>query len=330
MKINKTAAYVLLYVLNGSTTAKDIAGQLVSLDVRSVQRALLRLTEAGLLTRSGPANNRVYQVDYKNLLQADIPKKILEDESRPESRFNHELLKWLESLPKSELEVLFSDDVASSASCSLNHEMSAKDLEYLMVELSWKSSALEGNTYTLLDTQLLLLEGVKAKNKTDFETQMVLNHKNAISFIGEHKDLFYKNISFAAVEELHRIIGFNLGIGPGVRKKLVRISASNYMPLANPHQLKENAQIVLDVINKAPDPFAKALLALTLFPYLQVFEDGNKRTGRILANAILIHGLGKGFSLRKTDSKRLALAYLSFYEFNSIRALGKILHNELA
>ena len=207
--------------------------------------------------------------------------------------------------------------------------MSAKELEHLTVELSWKSSALEGNTYTLLDTQLLVVEGVKAKNKTEFETQMIMNHKNAIAFITQNKELFNEELAFSTVEELHKIIAHNLGIEKGVRKKLVRITASNYTPLTSPHQLREYADKVLGIISRAQTPFARALLALALIPYLQTFEDGNKRTGRMLANALLISSIGRGFSLRKVTPKQLALAYLSFYEFNSMVGISKILKAEL-
>jgi Fic family protein len=175
----------------------------------------------------------------------------------------------------------------------------------------------------------LLLEGIKAKNRTEFETQMILNHKNALAFIIENKDLFGNNIRFRTIEDLHRIIGNNLGIGSGIRKQLVRITESNYEPLSNPHQLRENADNILEIINKNPSPYIKALLALALVPYLQIFEDGNKRTGRMLANAILINFINRGFSLRKTDTRSLAIAYLAFYEFNSISALSKVLQTEL-
>ncbi len=119
---------------------------------------------------------------------------------------------------------------------------------------------------------------------------MILNHKDAITFIMEHSDLFESTLVFATLEELHRIIGNNLGIDTGIRLKPVRITASNY---------------------------------------LQTFEDGNKRTGRMLANALLISSIGRGFSLRNTDARSLALAYLAFYEFNSIRGLTNILKAEL-
>jgi Fic family protein len=329
MNLNKNTSYILIHILNGHYTAARISEQMQNIDIRSIQRALVRLTELGILSRKG-TNNPAYKVNYDKLLTIVIADKLLEDDNRPKSLFNHELITWLGTLDKQKYELLTGNDKGSSRLLRQEKQMSAKELEYLTVELSWKSSALEGNTYTLLDTQLLLLEGIKAKNRTEFETQMILNHKNTIAFIVEQRDLFTDNIEFRTIEELHRIIGHNLGIESGVRKKLVRITASSYEPLANPHQLRENANNILKIINKAPGPFVKALLALALIPYLQIFEDGNKRTGRMLANAILISSISRGFSLRKTDARRLALAYLSFYEFNSILALSKILQAELS
>jgi Fic family protein len=328
MKINKNTAFVLLHILGGHSKTTAITEQMDSVNVRSVQRALAKLAELGIIARNGSNNNPSYTVNYRHLVGADISAKLLENEKRPDSVFNHRFVAWLKKLSNKELEELL---VPSTPGLPKHpQEMSAKELEYLTVELSWKSSALEGNTYTLLDTKLLLLEGVKAKNKTEFETQMILNHKNAVSFIVEHRELFAgSNIQFKTMEELHRIIGNNLGIGAGVRKKPVRITASNYIPLGNPYQLRESADNILGIINRVSDPFTKALLALALIPYLQCFEDGNKRTGRMLANAILIHSASRGFSLRKTDAKQLALAYLAFYEFNSLRALSKILKAEL-
>jgi Fic family protein len=327
MGLNRNTLYVLVYLLGGATTTQEVSKKMPNLDIRSIQRALERLMELNLVLRSGPKNSPSYSINYGSLLTADIPNKILENEDRPESSFNHELIRFLEETPINQLE----QGIGSKYHLPIvEHKISAKDLEYLTVELSWKSSALEGNTYTLLDTQLLLVEGIKAKGRTEFETQMILNHKNAIAFIIENPELFTRVISFATVEELHKIIGHNLGIATGVRRRLVKISASNYIPLTAPQQLRENADRILQIIGRFRDPFARSLMALSLIPYLQIFEDGNKRIGRMLANAILISSAGKGFSLRKISARELALAYLAFYEFNSIKPLSKILAAELS
>lgn len=328
MNLNKNTSYVLIHILNGNDTAKKISEQMQTVDVRSIQRALVRLTDLGLLTRIG-TNHPNYKINYYRLFDLNIADKLLEDENRPKSIFNHNLINWLLKIPTDKLELLFNSKVKDELVLKHSEQMTAKELEYLTIELSWKSSALEGNTYTLLDTQLLLIEGIKAKNRTEFETQMILNHKDAIAFIIKNKELFGNNIKFSTIEELHRIIGNNLGIASGIRKRLARITASNYEPLSNPHKLRENADSILQIINRVPDPYIKATLALALIPYLQIFEDGNKRTGRMLANAILINLTNRGFSLRKTEPRKLAIAYLAFYEFNSIRVLLKILEDEL-
>jgi Fic family protein len=329
ISINKNSSYVLLQLLQGRNTATKISEYVAGTDIRTIQRGLNRLTELGITVKKG-TNHPTYTVNYRSLLRTTIADKLLENEERPESSLNLDFIGWLSSLGDSDLDDTFAQDAPILQPEHHQQHMTAKELEHLTVELSWKSSALEGNTYTLLDTQLLLVEGVKAKNRTEFETQMILNHKNAIAFIVENKDLFENKLAFSTVDELHKIIGYNLGIEKGVRKKLVKITASNYTPLANPHQIREYADIVLGIISRAKNPFVRALLALALIPYLQIFEDGNKRTGRMLANALLISSIGSGFSLRKVSPRQLALAYLSFYEFNSVASLSKILKAELA
>lgn len=217
MKLNKNTPHTLLCILNGNTTAIKISEQLTNITVRSIQRALVDLTSGKLITRHG-TNNPHYSINYNELLSADIPDKLLENEQRPSSKLNHNLINHLGSQSTEDLESLFGNTKNVKIPTN-NGQITAKELEYLTIELSWKSSALEGNTYTLLDTQLLLSEGIKAKNKTEFETQMILNHKNAIVFIIENKELFTNNIEFESLEELHRIIGYNLGIDSSVRKK---------------------------------------------------------------------------------------------------------------
>lgn len=326
MKLSKSSSYALIEILNGSTDVASISEKIASRDVRSIQRAVQRLVEFKLISKRGPSNNPSYSCNFAESLRAEIPEKIFDDEERPRSIFRFNLIDWLNALSAIELDGLFSEVTNLSLD---KQEMSKKDLEHLTVELSWKSSALEGNTYSLLDTQLLLTEGVRAKNRTEFETQMILNHKDALVFITENPELFNNSLEFKTIEQLHRIIGNNLGIDKGVRKKIVRITASNYEPLANPQQLREQADTILSIINKSNNPYTRSLFALTLVPYLQIFEDGNKRTGRMLANALLITSINRGFSLRKVDARQLALAYLKFYELSSMQSIYKIFRSEL-
>ena len=325
MKLNNNISFTLIHLLGGANSAAEIAQRMPAVNLRSIQRALVRLTEEGIIERQGVTNPR-YNLNYEKLIGQPINSPLLENINRPNSSFNFGLLEWLLSDNAKDLATIFSVD---GLSASAHHKIAKRKLEHLTVELSWKSSALEGNTYSLLDTELLLLQGVRAKNKTNFETRMILNHKVAIDFIIDHPELFIGEIAFSTVEEIHQRISYDLGINSGIRRQPVQISTSNYEPLANPAKLKECAISILCIINRQHHPFIKALIALSSMPYLQPFEDGNKRVGRILANAILLHSIGRGFSLRNIDAKQLALAYLSFYEFNSLEALAKILKAEL-
>ena len=324
MRLNKNASFVLIHLLAGANSAAQISERMPTLTLRSIQRSLVRLNQAGLIDRYG-INNPHYSPNYEKVVSQPINTSLLEKDQRPTSGFNFSLLEWLIKDDGVFAKTFFSDEVPLAG---LN-QITKRELEHLTIELSWKSSALEGNTYSLLDTELLLTRGVWAKNKTSFETQMVLNHKSAIEFIFENPNLFAHKISFATVEEIHNRISYNLGIDGGIRQRVVKITASKYQPPTVPAKLRESADIILDAINQQKDPLAKALVAFSFMPYLQPFEDGNKRIGRILANAILVHSIGRGFSLRGVDAKQLALAYLSFYEFNSLAALAKILKKEI-
>ena len=324
MKLNKNSSFVLIQLLGGASSAAEIAEQMPTVSLRSIQRSLVRLTEVGLVKRRGVTDPR-YSLNYGQVIKVSVNTAWLEDANRPKTTFNFDLLEWLLANSQALEQIMATDKLPAPN----RQDMTNRQLQHLTIELAWKSSALEGNTYSLLDTELLLVKGIKADNKTSFETQMILNHKAAMEFIIDQPELFAKDITFASLEQIHKSISNNLGIEAGIRKRIVNISASNYQPLVNPSRLRESAEDILSVINNQANPFSRALLAFALMPYLQPFEDGNKRTGRMLANAILIHSVNRGISLRNTDAKQLALAYLSFYEFNSLLALVKIFEREL-
>ena len=324
MRLNKRSSFVLLCLLNGARSAKDVSQQMPKTNLRTVQRSLIRLVDLNLIIRRG-INDPRYSLNYGQLIKQPIRPALLEDINRPTSSFNFAFLKWL-----ADANLDLAKTMLANKPIDLDYKkMNRREVEHLMVELAWKSSNLEGNTYSLLETELLLTKNIVASAKTNFETQMVINHKQAIEFVIDNPQLFNGRVAPATVREIHKYISYNLGIKSGIRKRFVRITASNYQPLTVSKQIQENLEAVLVAINKQPSPLAKVLAAFSLIPYLQPFEDGNKRVGRILANGLLIHTVGCGFSLKTVDAKELALAYLSFYEFNSLSALSKIVHSQL-
>ena len=198
-----------------------------------------------------------------------------------------------------------------------------KEMERLGVDLSWKSSQIEGNTYSLLETERLLKEKQTAQGKTKEEAVMLLNHKDALDFILDNPD-YLKELSVRRLEDIHSILTKELGVGNGIRKRRVGITGTNYRPLNNEFQIREALEDTCQLINGKENVFEKALLILVLLSYIQAFTDGNKRTARISSNAVLIAWGYCPISFRTVDSVDYKKAMLMFYEQNNIAAFKKI------
>ena len=159
-------------------------------------------------------------------------------------------------------------------------------LQRLLIDLSWNSSRLEGNTYSLLDTQRLLSQGQMADNKSAADAQMILNHKDAIEFLVDSAG----EIGFNryTITNLHALLSNNLLPDPGAPGRLrtfaVGIAKSVYTPLAIPQQIEEYFDLFLAKAEAIQDPFEQAFFVMVQLPYLQPFDDVNKRVSRLAAN----------------------------------------------
>lgn len=192
-----------------------------------------------------------------------------------------------------------------------------KEFERLAIDLSWKSSQIEGNTYSLLETERLLKDRETAAGKTKEEAIMLLNHKDALDFIIENTD-YLNPLSVSKIEDIHSILTKELLVERNLRKRRVGISGTNYRPLDNEFQISEALRNSCEVINAKKSVFEKALLALVLISYVQPFMDGNKRTARIVSNAILMNEKHCPISFRTVDAIDYKKAMLLFYEQNNI------------
>ncbi len=198
-----------------------------------------------------------------------------------------------------------------------------KEMERLGIDLSWKSSQIEGNTYSLLETERLLKEKQTANGKTKEEAVMLLNHKDALDFILDMPD-FLKDLTVARIVEIHSILTKELGVDRNIRHRRVGITGTKYTPLDNKFQIREALEDSTRLINSKSNIFEKALLALVLLSYIQAFTDGNKRTARIVSNGILIANGYCPISFRTVDSIDYKKAMLMFYEQNNIAAFKRI------
>lgn len=250
------------------------------------------------------------------------------DERQVQSSYNFELINGLLAETR-----LFSDKEQSHLDAlqeefrqhvsELTDNEYRKEMERLGIDLSWKSSQIEGNTYTLLETERLLRESKTAEGKTREEAVMLINHKDALSFVLDNPD-YLKELTVSHIEDIHQLLTKDLSIDKGLRRHRVGITGTNYHPLDNEFQIREAMRDACELINSKSNIFEKALLTLVLLSYIQPFSDGNKRTARITSNAILIANDYCPLSFRSVDSIDYKKAMLIFYEQNSLYAFKQI------
>ena len=250
------------------------------------------------------------------------------DEREVQESFNFDLIRdvlpKVEIFTKEELEVLNAAQMEFEKNTEGMTELEyRKEMERLGVDLSWKSSQIEGNTYSLLETERLLKDKKTASGKTKEEAIMLLNHKDALDFVLDVPD-YLKELSVHRIEDIHSILTKELEVDRNIRHRRVGITGTNYRPLDNEFQIREALEDTCTLVNGKDNVFEKALLTLVLLSYIQAFVDGNKRTARITSNAILIANGYCPISFRTVDSINYKKAMLMFYEQNNIAAFKKI------
>lgn len=198
-----------------------------------------------------------------------------------------------------------------------------REMERLGIDLSWKSSQIEGNTYTLLETETLLKDLREAKGKRHEEAVMLLNHKKALKAILERPEWF-ERLSLARLEDIHAVLTEEMGVERNLRHRAVGISGTRYRPLDVEPQIREAIDDACALINGKAEPYEKALLTLLLVAYIQPFNDGNKRTSRLAANALLIAYGCCPLSFRSVEANDYRAALLLFYEQNNLSAFKRI------
>ena len=196
----------------------------------------------------------------------------------------------------------------------------------LLIDLSWNSSRLEGNTYSLLETERLLELGEAAEGKDVQEAQMILNHKAAIELLVEQSD----EVGFNryTILNLHALLSDNLLPDPQtcgrLRSIAVGIGGTVYHPLEVPQMIDECFQHVLDIATEIIDPFEQAFFAMMHLSYLQPFEDVNKRVSRLASNIPLIRENLSPISFVDVPVRAYVDGILGVYELNRIELLRDV------
>ena len=199
-------------------------------------------------------------------------------------------------------------------------------LNRLLIDLAWNSSRLEGNTYSLLDTRRLLDFGEAAEGRGQREAQMILNHKDAIEFlVASAEEIGFNRYT---VLNLHALLANNLLADPGavgrLRHIVVGIDGSTFHPLEIPGLIEECFDQLLATAAAIEDPYEQAFFVMAQLPYLQPFDDVNKRVSRLAANVPLIKANLVPLSFTDVPSDLYTQAMLGVYETNDTSLLRDV------
>ncbi|RAJ04303.1 Fic family protein [Chitinophaga skermanii] len=325
----------------------------LSLQRRTLLRRLTKMIAQGLVESNGRPGATFYQlVQQVPYYSPGVFGNVLHDESTPSIPLTQEGMDVLRRISQPitmRKPVGYNTDFLVSYRPNIDSYLSAIELEKLaglgkttainqlpgtyakeilqrlLIDLSWNSSRLEDNTYSLLDTHLLIADGKTADNKSVLESQMILNHKYAIQFLVQSPyDIKFDRFT---ITNLHAILADNLLDNEArgrLRTIMVGIGASVYTPLTIPQQVEEMFNIILAKVNAIKNPFEQAFFLMVHLPYLQPFDDVNKRVSRLAANISLNQHNLSPLSFVEVDRDMYLKGTLGVYELNRVDLLKDV------
>lgn len=319
----------------------------LNLTTRTLQRRLSKLTSQGKVTVTGNARATRYHLNPQTeTLQTNEPdidpipvtaagKQLLTLLSQPVHRrepvgYQREFLESYRPNTDSYLtgnEKMQLAELGNTARLNQPAGTYAQQiLNRLLIDLSWNSSRLEGNTYSLLDTERLISFGESADDKTAMEAQMILNHKDAIEFIVQSAEEV--DFNRYTIQNLHGLLANNLLADPEAPGRLrtfgVGIAKSVYTPLAIPQQIDECFDLLLNKAAMIENPFEQSFFMMVQLPYLQPFDDVNKRVSRLAANIPFVRQNLSPLSFTDVPDDLYIQGTLAVYELNRVELLKDV------
>src|SRR5258706_1340769 len=303
---------------------------MLSASKATLARDLAALLKDKLVLAVGKGPNTIYKLipGHPLLTYVDLAEYFaLEPDARKQAKTKFDptifekIIGVISKHERQELQTIFRS--FSETTRRLDHSILERELERYVIELSWKSSKIEANTYTLLETENLIKQGEQAVGHTQQEALMILNHKEAFKTILNYRADFQK-LSISNILELHNTLTKGLNVVSGIRKHPVGITGTTYRPPENEWEIREAFERMIDVINRIDYPLEKALLATSLIAYIQPFADGNKRTARMLSNALLLAHDYFPLSYRSIDENEYKEALILFFETNNLYHIKRL------
>ena len=306
---NRTATILQIIWENPGIKVSGIQKLVPDTSLSSINRSLKALVLENKLLIIGAGRNTAYQVTsgYKYIYQ-----------QIGDSYFNKDFDERVGN--KTINRNLFSE----LAELSIFSSIEFKKLNQLQSTYEMNISTLsEGNTYSLLETEVLLKQHFEAEGKSKADALMLLNHKTALDYLFAHR-IHIDPLQVSSIENIHSVLTQALGVSRNIRKRIVGITGTSYTPPDNQYQIMEFLEQTCELINKRETVFEKAMLAVLLISYIQPFEDGNKRTGRITGNGLLIEYGYCPLSYRSIKPIDYKKAMILFYEQNNMTAYKQI------
>lgn len=324
--LNKRQKMILNYIKKtGAVSREQIQDTVSETFEKNSKVTILRdldvLIDEGLIARTVTTRAALYDISAQNKLleEVDVESYFANDDRKlSNNRFNFDIMSYLSNLltPKEKQVYGALNEQYLASRAKMSPTILRKEFERLIIELAWKSSKIEGNTYTLLDTERLLKENVSASGKTKEKTQMIINYKTTLDYITQNLNV-YKELTVCKIEELHRLLAQDLGVTYDVQQTLVGIVGTDYKPLDNEFQIKEALEQLVNLVNNTENPLEKALITVLMISYIQPFEYGNKLTSRILGNALLLANDYCPLSYCSVDEVEYKKSIILFYEQNN-------------
>ncbi len=289
----------------------------------TVWRALKRLVDRGRLETSGNARATVYFLAGAEAVRAHLQTPW---NRRPPVTYNSEFLDRY--VPNKTFYLRENERSLLHEAGQIPFRMPAETyarriLEKLLLDMSWASSRLEGNTYDLLDTEQLIRFGKEAEGKERREAVMILNHKEAIQYVVDHLDIV--SLCRADLFNLHALLADGLLFDPAMAGSLRRMSAgisdSSYSPPDDRFVIGEEFDILIHKAAAIADPFEQSFFLLVHIPYLQAFVDVNKRTSRVASNIPLLQANLAPMSFLTIERRDYIDGLFGVYELNDVSLL---------
>lgn len=293
----------------------------------TVWRALKRLVGAGRLEVSGKGRATVYTIAGAAVVRAHLQTPY---NRRPPVAYNPEFLDAYVPnrtfyIPEADRERLRTAGQPVGGMIKAG-TYARRILEQLLVDLSWASSRLEGNTYDILQTERLIRFGEMAEGKDRKEALMILNHKEAIEYVVDNLDDI--GLSRPDIFGIHALLADGLLADPAMAGRLrgtpVGISHSSYRPLDDAITIEEEFDILLHKAAEINDPFEQSFFLLAHIPYLQAFVDINKRTSRVASNIPLLKADLAPMSFLTMDDAAYIDGLIGIYELNNVALLREV------